>query len=275
MRRTWWPIFVLVGIGLAGCGEAEPRDPGDWHSIDDTSGVPTASKTDDSRGRIDAGLTAAPASGEDCESTGAVACIDDRNVLLCRQGYDGRRWVEGAHCTDVERCATDYGCAPLPTCRSGTDTVEISCVGRTVFECRDGRWSWDDECPAGIECVHGRGCPNDFGIAESCNPGEGVRCQGDEIQRCIPRGFEFGWAMPEPCPEDSFCLSGQGCVRDGGCRRLNYADCTSSTTARYCIEQADGVLGWTPEQRCPQQCTPDAGCYRPCRRRSWTGSCLD
>lgn len=266
-------LLALTTIACATDGNDERDRIDSDHEAKTGTSADRASKADDPRaGPSNDSERLYPAEPRGpCDDPGAYACYQD-HVLFCRAGYGASKWIDRGPCTNNEYCANAWGCAPLPLC---DDSELLACVDKEVFACQAGQWSWQETCPGGVPCIHGRGCPNELGISTTCGPGERPRCHDNQIMRCQRAGLDFDWSAPVPCPQGSECLDGEGCVRPGNCSRRGQAVCVDNQTAKYCVEQEDGALGWSSEIDCGNQCTPGTGCHRPCRRVSWTGVCLD
>ncbi len=256
-------VFVTLG-----CGGPELETDVD---VDPDAGAPpdrSTTKADAPRDLPDvASHAAAP-----CDAPGSWGCAGD-HALYCQDGYAGGRWIDRGACAAGQRCASGWGCAPLPRCG---DEGLLACVRDDVFACDDaGGWTWKERCPAALACVHGHGCPNEAGVGEQCNLDGGPRCADGMIQRCRAFGIDFEWGPVEACPSGSTCREGEGCVWPDGCQERGDATCDDGETARYCVEGDDGVLDWGEPRACYRGCTPGRGCGDLCQRRGALGACLD
>jgi hypothetical protein len=262
---------LLLTVSLAACGSpgGSPADdaPDAAAEAPDVAVPPP----DDATATGVQAVDEPPRAGAPCPDPGDFACAAG-GVLFCRDGLGGARWVSRGACPADQRCAAGYGCAPLPDC--GTAGL-VACAHRDVFACDEsGGWSWQETCPEEAACIHGRGCVNETGVGESCNPDHGPRCRDGRIQHCDERGMGWAWAQPAECPAGSACVDGQGCVRPGDCADRNAATCLDPRTARYCDERPDGALGWSPPVACRDGCVEGSGCMVHCRDTRWIGGCL-
>lgn len=258
--------IVLLVVGALGC-EAPPVELADAGRVasPDTRPPPKA----DDPGHVSPPPTSAAAP---CDQPGSFSCADD-HALYCQDGYAGGRWIDRGACEAGTQCAEGWGCAPLPRCGA---EGSLACVGNDVFRCEaDAPWRFVQRCPDGLPCVHGRGCPNALEVGALCDLDDGPRCVDGMVQRCVSQGIDFVWSMPGACPADASCLAGQGCVRPDGCQRRGAATCDDAETARYCVEQDDGVLGWGRPLHCRKGCIEGRGCAPICRREGFLGACLD
>ncbi|MCB9535987.1 MAG: hypothetical protein H6704_06945 [Myxococcales bacterium] len=264
LERCWFIVFALWAC--------EP--PADAPPSDGGAAPPPATDTRPDPKADDPDPPAPPhtSTAAPCDQPGTWSCDGD-HALYCQDGYAGGRYIDRGACEAGTQCAIGRGCVALPRC--GADG-SIACVGQDVFTCEaGGPWTFTQRCPAQLTCVHGRGCPAAQDVGRLCDLDAGPKCTDGLLQRCVAQGIDFVWSVPEMCPEGSSCLDGQGCVRPGGCRQRGAAVC-EGLSARYCVEQDDGVLGWSDLTGCVSGCLEGHGCSgRLCRRPGRLGGCLD
>lgn len=208
-------------------------------------------------------------------SNGARVCVNGATKCsanqLCQNGSCVARCMGGGSCTDNPN---------QNRCRNGT----YSCAGG-VRQCVDGTMKTSGSCEGGRVCNRDGNCVEPCArVGDPCCSGScqnGLYCNGD---RCAAKK-EFGSTCSGTdeckmgvCTQSrccrTACNSGEGCLREGTCGKLNGTSCVVGPQMG-CLSGYCDAPGVCLKNGMPHSCVSDAECDPDdtCKRTGFAGTC--
>ncbi len=140
-------------------------------------------------------------------------------VLICCGGCIDEQFDDGSN---IDGGVTTHDSGSL--CTAG----QTRCVGQSYQRCSNGNFVENRKCPAGQECVVGKGCLD-------CDPSRGTVCVGNDIYTCMSGGI--------PGSKQKSCL-GLSCVM-GKCVPPK---CDPGARLVYVVDSTYRLLSFDPSK---------------------------